>query len=197
VADYHLSAKCDGCPYNALCFIDAAERHDLSLVPLLTATDKRTLQRAGVTHVRQLAALMDYRPRAMVPAPGREQDLARLSLRWPLAGRLPVLVQRARAAVQHEDTRIEAKPFLLGSGFGSLPDPQRYPDLVKVFLDAQHDYIADRVYLLAALVAGPEQTAEVVDMTTAPPDTAGEQARLLTWLTRRPPAVAARAGRDH
>src|SRR5712671_5612192 len=40
-ADYHLSAKCDGCPYNALCFIDAAERHDLSVVPLLTATEKR------------------------------------------------------------------------------------------------------------------------------------------------------------
>jgi hypothetical protein len=134
IADYHLSAKCDGCPYNALCFIDAAERHDLSVVPLLTATDKRTLQRAGVTHVRQLATLMDYGPRAMVPAPGREQDLARLSTRWPLGGRLPVLVQRARAALQRDDSSIEAKPFLLGSGFGSLPDPQRYPDLVKIFL---------------------------------------------------------------
>ena len=54
IADAHLSAKCDGCPYNALCFIDAAERHDLSVVPLLTATEKRALQRAGLTHVRQL-----------------------------------------------------------------------------------------------------------------------------------------------
>src|SRR5262249_16308626 len=36
IADAHLSAKCDGCPYNALCFIDAAERYDLSVVPLLT-----------------------------------------------------------------------------------------------------------------------------------------------------------------
>ena len=194
VADAHLSAKCDGCPYNALCFIDAAERHDLSVVPLLTATDKRALQRAGVTHVRQLATLMDYGPRAIVPALGREQDLAHLSTRWPLGGRLPVLVQRARAAVQHEDPRIEAKPFLLGSGFGSLPDPQRYPDLVKVFIDAQHDYIADRVYLLAALVAGPEQTAEVVEMTTAPPDTAAEQALLRAWLARLLPAIAAVAG---
>src|SRR5262249_14039484 len=179
------------------CFIDAAERHDLSLVPLLTATEKRALQHAGLTDLRQLATLMDYGPRVMVPAPGREQDLARLSTRWPLGGRLPVLVQRARATVQRDDRSIEAKPFLLGSGFGSLPDPQRYPDLVKVFLDTQHDYIEDRVYLLAALVAGPEKTAEVVDMTTAPPDTAAEQALLLTWLTRRPPAVAARAGRDH
>jgi hypothetical protein len=105
-----------------------------------------------------------------------------------------VLVQRARVAVQHEDPRIEAKPLLLGSGFGSLPNPQRYPDLVKVFIDAQHDYIADRVYLLAALVAGPEQTAEVVAMTTAPPDTEAEQGLLITWLTRLLPTIAAVAG---
>src|SRR5439155_26587662 len=119
IADAHLSAKCDGCPYNALCFIDAAERHDLSVVPLLTSTDKRALQREGLTHVRQLATLMDYGPRAMVPAPGRASDIARLSTRWPLGGRLPVLVQRARAAVQRDDPGIEAKPFLLGSGFCS------------------------------------------------------------------------------
>jgi AAA domain/PD-(D/E)XK nuclease superfamily len=197
IAEYHLSAKCDGCPYNALCFIATAERHDLSLVPLVTATEKRALQRAGLTHVRQLATLMDYGQRAMVPAPGREQDLARLSTRWPLGGRLPVLVQRARAALQRDDPSIEAKPFLLGSGFGSLPDPQRYPDLVKVFLDAQHDYIADRVYLLAALVAGPEKTTDIVDMTAAPPDTAAEQALLLTWLTRLLPAIADMAGTTH
>jgi hypothetical protein len=197
VTEAHLSAKCDGCPYNALCFIDAAERHDLSVTPLLTATEKRACQRAGLTDVRQLATLMDYGPRAMVPAPGRESDLARLSTHWPLGGRLPVLVQRARAAVQRDAPGIEAKPFLLGSGFGSLPDPQRYPDLVKVFIDAQHDYIADRVYLLAALVAGPEQTAEVVEMSAAPPDTAAEQALLLAWLTRLLPTIAAVAGTMH
>src|SRR5262245_53699674 len=105
-----------------------------------------------------------------------------------------MLVQRARAAVQRDEPGIEAKPFLLGSGFGSLPDPQRYPDLVKVFIDAQHDYIEDRVYTLAALVAGPEHTAEVVEITTAPPDTTAEQALLLTWLTRLVTAVADVAG---
>src|SRR5262245_61237861 len=81
IADAHLSAKCDGCPYNALCFIDAAERYDLSMVPLLTATEKRALQREGLTHVRQLATLMDYGSRAMVPAPGREQNFTRLNTR--------------------------------------------------------------------------------------------------------------------
>ena len=54
---------------------------------------------------------MDYGPRAMVPAPGRESDIARLSTHWPLGGRLPALVQRARAAVQRDDPSIEAKPF--------------------------------------------------------------------------------------
>src|SRR5262245_3463664 len=108
-----------------------------------------------------------------------------------------MLVQRARAAVQRDEPGIEAKPFPLGSGFGSLPDPQRYPDLVKVFLDAQHDYIEDRVYLLAALVAGPEKTAEIVEMTTAPPDTEAEQVLLITWLTRLLPAIADVAGTTH
>src|SRR5262249_6171156 len=92
---------------------------------------------------------------------------------------------------------MEAKPFLLGSGFGSLPDPERYPDLVKVFIDAQHDYIEDRVYVVAALVAGPEKTAEVVEMTTAPPDTEAECALLITWLTRLVPAIADVAGASH
>jgi hypothetical protein len=197
VADYHLSAKCDGCPYNAVCFIDSAERQDLSLIPLLTSTEKRALQREGMTHVRQLATLMHYGQRHMVPGPGRESDLARLGKRWPLGGRLPVLVQRARAALRSDDPSIEARPFILGSGFGSLPDMQRYPDLVKVFIDPQHDYIEDRLYLLSALVAGPEKVTEVVDMTAVPPDTVAERELLITWLTRLLPAIADVAGTTH
>src|SRR5262249_36724467 len=92
------------------------------------------------------------------------------------------------------EAEVKAGTCLLGAGFGSLPDPQRYPDLVKVFIDAQHDYIADRLYGLAALVAGPEKTAEVVEMTTAPPDTEAERALLITWLARLLPALADPAG---
>jgi hypothetical protein len=50
------------------------------------------------------------------------------------------------------------------------------------------------VYLLAALVVGPAKTVEVVDMTTAPPDTAVERALLITWLTQLLPAIADVAG---
>ena len=45
---YQLGAHCDGCPYNALCFIDTAEREDLSLIPSLTATEKSALMSMNV-----------------------------------------------------------------------------------------------------------------------------------------------------
>ncbi|HKG22232.1 MAG TPA: PD-(D/E)XK nuclease family protein, partial [Blastocatellia bacterium] len=58
-APYHLGPHCDGCPYNSLCFIDTAEREDLSLVPLLSATEKSALRAEGVRTVRELAGLMN------------------------------------------------------------------------------------------------------------------------------------------
>ncbi|MCI0391520.1 MAG: AAA domain-containing protein [Acidobacteria bacterium] len=189
-AGYHLSAKCDGCPYNPICFIDTTEREDLSLVPLLTATEKRSLLRTGVKSVRELADLMTYGQRNMIPASGRESDVTRISHCWPLGGKLPLLVQRARAAVKMFDPTIELRPYLLGSGFGSLPDSERYPDLVRIFIDAQRDYIEDRIYLIAALVATPDRIVEVVEMTEAPPDVESERALLLRWLTRLLSVVA-------
>jgi hypothetical protein len=194
---YHLSAKCDGCPENAVCFVESAERADLSLVPLMTATEKRALEAEGVRSLGELAGLMNYGRRAMEPAPGKEREVARIAGRWPLGGRLPVLVQRAKAAARSFDPGVEAKPFILGSGFGSLPDAARYPDLVKVFVDAQHDYIADCVYLLSAVVAGPERAIEVVEMTTAPPDTEAERELLTRWLVRLLAAIAQAAGAPH
>jgi hypothetical protein len=194
---YHLRAKCDGCPENAVCFVESAEREDLSLVPLMTATEKRALEAEGVRSLGELAGLMSYGRRAMEPAPGKEREVARIAGRWPLGGRLPVLVQRAKAAVRSFNPGVEAKPFILGSGFGSLPDAARYPDLVKVFVDAQHDYIADCVYLLSAFVAGPERTVEVVEMAAAPPDTEAERKLLTKWLVKLLAAIAQVAGAPH
>jgi CRISPR/Cas system-associated exonuclease Cas4 (RecB family) len=194
---YHLDARCDGCPFNAVCFIDTAEREDLSLVPSLTATEKRALQIEGITTARALAGLMSYDSRVMRPADGRETEVERIGRRWPLGGRLPLLAQHARAAIRAFDKGVEARSFTLGSGFGSLPDPQQFPDLVKVFVDAQHDYIEDRVYVLAAVVASPDKTIEVVEMAEAPPDTDAEREILVRWLTRLLPAIVDAAGADY
>jgi predicted RecB family nuclease len=129
---YHLGPKCDGCPYNAICFIDTAEREDLSLVPHLSSSEKRALAAEGVKSVRDLAGLMAYGKGAMAPTSGREGECEKISLRWPLGGKLPTLVQRARAALRRYDRTVEARSYLIGSDFGSLPDTERYPDLIKV-----------------------------------------------------------------
>ena len=189
-ARYHLRAACDGCPYTALCFADTAERRDLSLVPGISTSEKRALEAEGVASADALAALMDYAGREMRPAAGREELLRRASARWPLGGRLPSLVQRARAAVRRLDRSTDALPYLLGSDFGSLPDPAEHPGLIRVFVDAQRDYIEDRLYLLAARVSGPRGAEELVEMTDAKPDTDSERALLVRFVQKMLPAVA-------
>src|SRR5256714_1495853 len=189
-ARYHLRPSCDGCPYNALCFADTAERLDLSLVPALAASEKRALEASGVTSARALASLMEYGAGVMNTTEGSEETLRRASARWPLASRLPLLVQRARAAVRRHDRTFEARRYLLGSDYGSLPDPAEHPGLVRVFVDAQRDYIEDKLYLVAARVAGPRESAEIVEMTLAPPDADSERAMLVRWLQALLPAVA-------
>jgi hypothetical protein len=195
-ARYHLRAACDGCPYNALCFADTAERADLSLVPLLTASEKRALLSEGVNTAHALASLMEYERKGMTPAAGKEEVVRHASSRWPLAGRLPLLVQRARAAVRRLERSFESRPYILGADFGTLPDAAEHPGLVRVFIDAQRDYIQDRLYLLAARVAGPRETIELAEMLSGAPDTDAERALLVSFVQRLLPAVARAAGAD-
>ncbi|MCA1555458.1 MAG: hypothetical protein LC747_02090, partial [Acidobacteria bacterium] len=189
-ASYHLGAHCDGCPYNALCFIDTAEREDLSLIPTITATEKSALASVGVKTARELVGLMDYGKGAMRPAPERERDVERIGACWPLGSRLPVLAQRARAAISRLDRRVEAKRYVLGADWGSLPDEEQYPNLIKVYVDAQRDHLEDKVYLLAGIVAGPAGSIEIVENTPTKPDVESERALLVAWVTRLLPAIA-------
>jgi hypothetical protein len=194
-ARYHLGPKCDGCQFNPLCFIDSAEREDLSLVPHMKAVEKRALEAEGIRSARDLALLMEYGDGRMVPAPGREAVAARVGGRWPLGGKLPMLVERARAAMHHYDATIEARSRLLASHPGTLPDPARYPDLVQIFVDAQRDYINDRLYLIAARVDGPDFSEEIVEMTAGPPDDGSERELLEAWIGRLFAAIARAGGK--
>jgi hypothetical protein len=195
-ATFHLGAHCDGCPYNSVCFIHAAESEDLSLIPTITSNEKSSLRAEGVERASTLAGLMDYADKAFVCAHGRETDLARISARYPLNQRLSLLVQRARAALRRFDPSIELRRFLYGSGYGSLPDETLYPNLVKVFVDAQRDHLEDRLYLLSALVVGANGTTEIIKSTGAPPDTDTERALLVAWITRLLPQIGRVADTD-
>lgn len=188
-AQYHLGHHCDGCPYNSICFVDSAERQDLSLVPHLTATEKRSLHEQGVRSVSELAELMTYVGHSIAVAPGREAEAASVSSHWALGSRLPILTQRARAVLARNDKTVEHRRALYGSSWGSLPDASQYPDLVRVFVDSQNDHITGHIYLISALVAGNRGVEHAVEITDAPPRLEDEGVLLIRWLQALLPAV--------
>lgn len=210
---FHLSPKCDGCLYNQLCMKWAAVHDDLSLIPHLTAGDKRALERAGVRTARELAALkepaMSDDPlglRGLVPAPGREEQVKRIAALWPIGPRLDELVYRARAYRQWKGDPVRAPRDLPNKGHSSLPHtgPALHPNLVRVYLDAQRDYLEDRLYLVGALVAAcengmevPHRRRSVVRMTDGPPVTpAHEEGLLRTWIDETLRAIVETAAPD-
>lgn len=196
---YCLSFKCDGCLYNEFCLKWGAEHEDLSLLPYMTGTEKEALRRAGVATVLGLATLKDFATptdggdsKELVPAPGRESQVRQLAATWPVGPRLDELVHRARSfrrTVRRDD--IQALGYIPGKGNSSLPAsrPDLNPNLVRIYLDAQHDYLEDRIYLLGGLVVAcqdgtPVARRAVIRCTGGPPQTAASERQLLIDWTR-------------
>ncbi|OWK45505.1 Superfamily I DNA and RNA helicases and helicase subunits-like [Fimbriiglobus ruber] len=196
---YCLSFKCDGCLYNEFCMKWSAEREDLSLLPYMTGTEKEALRRVGVTTVQALATLKDFAPSTggkqsteLVPAPGREAQVKQIAATWPVGPRLDELVHRARSfrrSVRKDGT--QALSYVPGKGNSTLPvsKPDINPNLVRIFLDAQQDYLEGRVYLLGALVVAckdgsPVGRKAVVHLTDGPPDTAAKERELFQGWTK-------------
>lgn len=194
---FALGYPCDGCLYNEFCMKWAAEHDDLSLLPFLAGTDKETLRAAGVrtirelAHLKVLAAPADGEPQ-LTPAAGQEPLVRRLAGTWPVGPRLDELIHRARAfrrIVRRED--VTALLFLPGHGNSSLPDcrPDLNPNLVRVYVETQFDYLEERMYLLAALVVAcqdgvPVRRRTVVRMTSRPPAAARDERDLFVRWTR-------------
>jgi hypothetical protein len=154
---FHLTYKCDGCLYNEFCMKRSAERDELSLLPHLTAQEKTALERCGVATVGEVAALKELAPAPpgqqsteLVPAPGKGALIARLGTTWPVGPRLDELIHRARYYRRFKGDRIAALGYIPSKGYGSLPycDAEQNPNLVRIYVDAQHDYLHDRIYLL-------------------------------------------------
>lgn len=196
---YCLSFKCDGCLYGEFCMKWSAEGDDLSLLPYLSGTEKEALRRAGVGTVQALATLKDFKSaqggvdsKDLVPAPGREALVRQLAATWPVGPRLDELVHRARSfrrSVRQDGT--QAIGYIPGTGNSTLPvsRPDLNPNLVCIYLDAQHDYLEDRIYLLGALVVAhrngtPVGRRAVIRVTDGPPDTATKERDLFVTWTR-------------
>jgi hypothetical protein len=200
---FALSFKCDGCLYNEFCMKDAAESEDLSLLPYMTGVEKEALRRAGVTTIQALASLKDFatpapgtpgRKADLTPAPGQEAVVRRVAATWPVGPRLDELVHRAksfRRSVKKDGT--QALGYIPDKGNSTLPAcrPDLNPNLVRVYIDAQHDYLNDRVYLLGALVVAckdgspdPARRRTIVRLTDGPPETAAQEQQLFVDWTR-------------
>ena len=211
---WHLTYKCDGCLYNELCMKWAAERDDLSLLPHLSEQDKSALQRAGIATTRELATLLEpvVDPESgradlskLRPAPGMQEAVRRVSRAWPVGPRLDELVHRARRYRRYAGDQIESLSYIPSKGYGSLPysAPDHNPNLVRVFIDAQHDYLNDRLYLIGSLVVGnvagephPDRRRVIVGMTGGPPDDEGERSLLVDWIDGTIRAIAEVAAPD-
>ena len=192
---YCLSFKCDGCLYNEFCMKWSAEKEDLSLLPYMTGTDKEAMRRVGVTTVQSLATLKEFSPTTptdLVPAPGREAQVKQIAATWSVGPRLDELIHRARSfrrSVRKDGT--QALSYIPGKGNSSLPvsTPEVNPNLVRIYLDAQQDYLEDRVYLLGALIVAckdgtPVGRKAVVRSTDGPPDTVAKERQLFIDWTR-------------
>lgn len=198
-APYHLTYKCDGCEFNALCMREAAETESLTLVPFMSPRDRVALERAGVRDVRTLALLKElprHGEQMLRPYGEPSTVLRRLETEWPLCANLDAHIQRARRvarALGHTD--VDARGWIYGAGWGSLPDRKTYPDLVQVFVDGQHDYLQDALYLAGALVVSPSgRTEEVIELAPGPPDLEAEGNLVVRWTRKVLQAIRAVAG---
>ncbi len=192
---FSLSFKCDGCLYNEFCMKWSAEQEDLSLLPYMTGTEKEALRRAGVNTIQAVATLKDFAPGSkadLAPAPGREAQVKQIAATWPVGPRLDELIHRAksfRRSVRKDGT--QALSYIPGKGNSSLPvsTPELNPNLVRIYVEAQHDYLEERVYLLGALVVAckdgtPVGRRAVVRMTSGPPDSTAKERQLFVDWTR-------------
>ena len=108
---FHLTYKCDGCLYQQWCMKAAFQNDDLSLIPTLTASEKRTLHRLGLTTTAEVAALMEItlspagKPR-LVPAEGQEKTVQALRSS-PAGSRLSEIIHRAKSVSQSRRREIE------------------------------------------------------------------------------------------
>jgi hypothetical protein len=207
---YHLSYKCDGCLYNEFCMKWSAEQDDLSLIPYLSVAEKKALRRLGIASTRDLAGLKELRRGAegergeLTPVPATVALCRQAATTWPVGHRLDELIHRARRYRKWRGEALEALPEIPGAGHGSLPycDAAQNPNLVRVYIDAQHDYLHDRIYLLGALVVGceagePRRRESVVHLAEGPPDGAERERELLTrWVHDLLRAIVACAAPD-
>jgi hypothetical protein len=197
-----FTGKCDGCFFNEACLKVASDHDDPALVPFMTLDARQSLRKSGITTTSELAALKEpgsisiagVTRQSLIPAAGKAAICHDLGESRAVAGRLDEMIARARKLKKLPGTRKEEGSNLIGSGYGSLPysDANHDPNLVRVYIDIQRDYLHDRVYLASALiqanedgVPSPERRRSIISLASAPPESPEiERSLLLEFVMR-------------
>ena len=205
---WHLEPKCDGCTFNQWCLTSAAQDDDLSLLPHLGGETKIALHNHQIRTVSELAALKSLRDKkADEPSSGdenwseletnagQETRVRQLAATRGLGHRVDELIHRALRYCDWRNRQrglegVKAWWDLPSKGYGTLPfcGPDHNPNLVKIFIDTQFDYLNERLYGLSALVVAYEngvaqRRRSIVEMTDGPPETdALEAAAVTRWI---------------
>ncbi|MFC7010067.1 AAA domain-containing protein [Halalkalicoccus salilacus] len=168
--DYQIGSKCESCAYKEACFTDALEEFSTAVLGM-SIGDQNRLAGHGIKTVHDLAELAFPEPEArpydykteLIPRRDLFEDLRDDP---ELGPEIHHYVQQAHAMLgkshgrgSHASSGDGAPPYLLGSGDGSLPDddppyettdlPVARGDLIRIYLNVQHDSRRDRVVMCA------------------------------------------------
>jgi predicted RecB family nuclease len=205
---FHLTYKCDGCRFNEFCMKRSAETHDLSLLPHITEQEKTNLRKANVSRIQQLASLKtwDKATKSLATVSDHALKARELAVTWPTGQHLEELIHRAHAYDAWRFGRYPEPSYIPHKGYGSLPysGEDLHPNLVRVYIDTQHDYLNDRIYMVGALVVAsnngkeePARRRSIVRMTPVPPTSNEiERALLLDWIRETLRAIVKVAAPD-
>lgn len=200
---YHLSYKCDGCSYNEFCMKWSAEKDDLSLIPYMSVRDKNALINIGITTVKEVSNLKEIKKSVsnkasieqidLIPTFGKEALAKRIASTWPVGIHIDEIIYRAKFYRSWKKDNIEAIDYIPSKSYGSLPysDARKNPNLVKIYIDAQQDYLQGHIYLLGALVVCcdkgvelPDKRQHIVHITNKPPESLDHEKELfLKWIS--------------
>jgi hypothetical protein len=201
-APYQYTVTCDGCFFNEACLKISSDTDDLTLIPFMTGDARSAFHRAGVQTATALADLMEpgvvtiagVEREGLVPAQSTEETCHHLMDERAIGGRLDELVGRARKLRSRDPASDPVSNLLPGTGYGSLPFSavDHDPNLIRIYLDVQRDYLHDRLYLASALIQAnelgvrtPERRATVVTMSDGPPDSPDvERTLLIEFISR-------------
>jgi uncharacterized protein len=175
---FRIDARCDGCSKQAKCLAYAVTNHDLAVLGLTEGT-QQSLRSHGVENLRDIGELYDYpaasgerRATSHTHPQPRNPDLITRILRETDVSNLQDRAQIAHRFLREIDPSYEAEweahadgtgpwsDYLIGKG-RNLPhdDPPAafdlgYPNrsLVRVYPYVQHDFVRNRIVLLAAKV---------------------------------------------